>query len=238
MPTLTNEQAIGYARNAGFSGQDLVRIVAIGRSESGLRTDAHNPETLFNTRNNCGGKCSSEGWLQVLTCLANSSPNKTCHYDRGTPEYLHDPQNCANEAFKLYQGRKTQGQSGFEDWSVYNSGAYLLQMPFVSSSMGMATSPRQAGFDLPSTETVLGGMENGEREETCLVSIPNPLGKDLCIFKASWGIRSIEAIGGIIMILLGVLLLATELGLSTIASKAGKALKPAKQLVGAVKNAG
>lgn len=240
MATLTNEQAIGFARNAGFSGHDLIRIVAIGRSESGLRTDAHNAETAFNVRNQCAGNCSSEGWLQVLTCKANSARNSSCHIDRGSAESLHDPQTCVNVAFGLYQGRKARGQSGFEDWSVYNSGAYLLQMPLVAAAMGAPVpDPKTLGFDLPSTETILGGMDNiGPIEEKCIIAIPNPLGKDLCIFKVSWGIRLVEVIAGAIMVLLGVTLLATELGLSTLAAKTGKMIKPVKQLAGAVKSGG
>jgi Lysozyme like domain len=98
-----------YARQAGFTGDDLVTAVAIALAESGGNARAYNPEKQSNTPDGKG----SYGLWQI--------------YLKAHPEFtnldLYDPQTNANAAFSVYSKA-----GGFSPWTTYGNGAYQVQL--------------------------------------------------------------------------------------------------------------
>lgn len=99
-----------YAKNAGFSGTDLVTAVAVALAESGGNPDAYNPEVAAGAPENMG----SYGLWQI--------------YLNVHPEFqglnLFDPQTNANAAYQVY---RAAGNS-FRPWSTFNSNAYQAHL--------------------------------------------------------------------------------------------------------------
>ena len=99
-----------YARNAGFTGTDLLTAVAIALAESGGDPEAYNPETTAGAPDKMG----SYGLWQI--------------YLNAHPEFqglnLFDPQTNANAAYSVY---RAAGNS-FRPWSTYKNGAYTAHL--------------------------------------------------------------------------------------------------------------
>lgn len=97
---LTPSAIAQVARNAGFTGDDLVTAVAIALTES---FPSGNPRSL-------GDNGNSEGLWQI--------------YRPAHPEFkgqdLFDPQTNALAAFSVYQA----ADNSFSPWSTFNSGKY------------------------------------------------------------------------------------------------------------------
>lgn len=100
----------GYARNAGFTGVDLITATAIALAESSGDPNAYNPEVAAGTPDGQG----SYGLWQI--------------YLKAHPEFagenLYDPQTNANAAYQVY---KNAGYK-FTPWSTYKNGAYQAQL--------------------------------------------------------------------------------------------------------------
>lgn len=98
-----------YARNAGWSGIDLITAVAIALAESG-----GNPSAKGDFGNPVAGQYNAFGLWQI-----NTGEN---------PQFLGDdlldPQVNANDAFALYQ----QAGNSFSPWSTFKNGAYKAQV--------------------------------------------------------------------------------------------------------------
>lgn len=109
---LSVDEIWAVASNAGFEGEDLKTAVAIALAES-----SGNPNALGDLNITPGG---SVGLWQV---------NLKYHPEYTTDE-LRDPQQNANAAFAIYQGR---GNS-FTDWSTYKNGAYLSYLSDVNDT--------------------------------------------------------------------------------------------------------
>jgi hypothetical protein len=99
-----------YAKNAGFTGADLLTAVAVALAESGGDPNAYNPETAAGTPEGLG----SYGLWQI--------------YLKAHPEFqgqnLFDPQTNANAAYSVY---RAAGNS-FRPWSTYLNGAYTAHL--------------------------------------------------------------------------------------------------------------
>lgn len=99
-----------YARNAGFSGADLVTAVAIAYAESSGDPNAYNPETAAGAPQDKG----SFGLWQI--------------YLNAHPEFegwnLYDPQQNANAAYSIY---RAAGYS-FRPWSTFKGGSYTVYL--------------------------------------------------------------------------------------------------------------
>lgn len=92
---------------AGWRGADLPIAVAISKAESGW-----NPTRV---NDNASTNDYSVGLFQI---------NMLAHSTRfGTEEELKIPERNAAAAFSLYQGRR------FQPWSVFNNGRYLQYLP-------------------------------------------------------------------------------------------------------------
>lgn len=113
---LTAQQIAGYAQAAGFTGDALVKAVAIALAESSGNPKAYNPETAAGAPQGQG----SYGLWQI--------------YLAAHPEFagvnLYDPQTNANAAFAVYS---TAG--GFTPWSTFNSGAYQAHLSAASQGV-------------------------------------------------------------------------------------------------------
>lgn len=92
MPTLTINQAATYARNAGFSGDNLVTILALAMAESNLNTDVVN----------------SIGAVGILQIYLKYHPEVSMAQAK-------DPQFSFNYAYKLSSGGKN-----FCAWQSYD----------------------------------------------------------------------------------------------------------------------
>jgi len=99
-----------YARNAGFSGPDLVVAVAIAYAESSGNPNAYNPETAAGTPEGLG----SYGLWQI--------------YLKAHPEFtgwnLKDPQVNAQAAYSVYEAA---GYS-FRPWSTFTSDSFTAYL--------------------------------------------------------------------------------------------------------------
>lgn len=118
---IAGTQVAAVAAAAGFSGPDLVTIVAIAKGESGWRSDNVNDgpgETPPSQKAN--RPCASFGLWQINYCPDRDANN--ANRGAGNPNVLLDPLTNARSAFALYSGRPAGAK--FADWTVYNSGAW------------------------------------------------------------------------------------------------------------------
>ncbi len=113
MSTLSVNDAIGKAHNAGFSGASLATIVAIAMAESGLRSDATN--TAGNS------PPSTDRGIVQINSYWHPEVNDACAFN---------PDCAFKEAYRISQ----QGKN-FGAWSTYSNKAYLKQMPTVKAAV-------------------------------------------------------------------------------------------------------
>lgn len=103
---LTGEEVARFAYNAGFRGEDLVRVIAIAKRESGWRTGAYNP--------NRETQDDSYGLMQI-NMLGALEAERLRQFGISSKEDLYDPSTNMRAAFALYQAR---GNSLY-DWGAY-----------------------------------------------------------------------------------------------------------------------
>lgn len=109
--TLTISQLLAYAKQAGFTGSDMITIVAISLAESSGNTCSWNP----NDPN--GG---SFGVLQI----------NGAHFHSGATS-----QSCAlDPQCSFTYGHSLFTSQGFKPWGTFTNGSYLQYMGQVSSS--------------------------------------------------------------------------------------------------------
>ncbi len=110
--TLSATQIAGYARGAGFAGNDLNIAIAVAEAESGGKVGAYNPGGSGDVENSCG--------LWQINVLAHPQ------YDRN--KLLNDAAYNAKAAFAVWKG------SGWNAWGAYSNGSYLVYMPVAISA--------------------------------------------------------------------------------------------------------
>jgi hypothetical protein len=123
MATLTLQQVAAYARGAGFSGDDLVNMVAVATPESSLRTDAVNSAS------------GAVGLWQI------NQPVHVRDHPTWTRAWLTDPQNNASAAKTIHS------QQGMGAWEAWTSGAaqpYMAAARDAVASVGGGTHPGTA----------------------------------------------------------------------------------------------
>jgi len=109
-------RVIAVARNAGFSGQDLVIAVAIALAESGGDPLAHGDLSIGSGR-------GSFGLWQIY---ADAHPEFGPDF-----ESLYDPQRNANAAYSVY---RNAGYS-FTPWTTFKNNTYASYLAEVGSSI-------------------------------------------------------------------------------------------------------
>lgn len=103
---LTSQQIMEFARNAGFTGPDLITAVAVALAESSGNPNAHGDIKI-------GSGTGSFGLWQIYA---------DAHPEFG-PDFttLFDPQTNADAAFSVY----SRAKNSFTPWSTFKNGAYL-----------------------------------------------------------------------------------------------------------------
>lgn len=96
-----------FAKDAGFSGADLITAVAIALAESSGNANAYNPELAAQEINGAPDGQGSAGLWQI--------------YQFAHPEFsgqnLFDPETNANAAFSVYQA----AGNSFSPWSTFKA---------------------------------------------------------------------------------------------------------------------
>jgi len=222
------------AYNAGFRGQALTTITALGLAESEGNTQAHNYSDAT--------KDDSWGIWQI-NYYGDLRQSRITQY--GQPESLLDPNANAAAAYKMSGGGKY-----FGDWQAdYNNGRYYKFLPeatdSVSQLLGGATAPGALGS--PTVNPLIPNATTGfapasmttaasSVKDDCILSLPSlgPVGGG-CLFHR----RALEKILGTFLIMggvsvagLGVVLLLARS--STVTGVVGTVTPGGKILAGAV----
>jgi Lysozyme like domain len=104
----------GYAKQAGFAGQDLVTAVAIALAES-------------------SGDPNAKGDLTLGVSIGLWQINLRAHPEYSEQE-LYDPQLNANAAFKIY----TAAHSTFRPWSTFTQNNPKTGEPYYAAHLSEA----------------------------------------------------------------------------------------------------
>ena len=104
--SLSGEQIAQFAHNAGFRGEDLVKVVAISKRESNWRPSAYN--------GNAGTGDASYGLMQI-NMLGDLGPARLAQFGLTSYDQLLDPQTNMNAAFTLY----TRSGNTLHAWGGY-----------------------------------------------------------------------------------------------------------------------
>lgn len=146
MTLLSATQIANLAKSAGWKGQDLITAVAVALGESGGRSDAKGDVSLANSTWG-----PSIGLWQIRSLHSEKGKGTT-----RDEQANYDPAANAKHAFSLYKA------SGFQPWSVYNSGAYRQHLPAATTAAGGATGDTSDldNLDFPdiSTGDAIGGF--------------------------------------------------------------------------------
>lgn len=205
------------ARQAGFTGNALVTMVAIAGCES-----EYNPTALDN--NPKTGDYSVGLWQ--INYYGSLLASRTALY--GPPSGLTDPLANAKAAFSV-----SGGGANFSPWTTYTSGCYLKNMPAAAAAVAATASFSGSipgwttGVSAGSSGSINGSTvgSNGSATLTssssdCLISLP---GVDLgvgtlggnCIFSVSQARAvggALLVVGGGLVALAGVVLLVAHTG--------------------------
>jgi len=132
---LTNAQAAGYLRQAGFSEDLIPRMVAIANAESGLIPDNRN----FRAPDKSYG-------VWQINMFGDMGPERRTLFGIESNEQLYDPLTNAKAAKAIYD------RQGFDAWSVHTSGAADQFMP-TAAELGDPTMDSTPTTD-PTTVTL------------------------------------------------------------------------------------
>jgi Lysozyme like domain len=118
----------GWARNAGWSGKDLIVAVAVALAESGGNPNALGDKGLVGQSAGNGQHWGPSVGLWQIRSIQEETGKGTLRDERA----LVDPQSNANHAHAIWQ------QSGWGPWSTHNNQSYLLWMPTATAAVGVA----------------------------------------------------------------------------------------------------
>lgn len=178
------QDVANFAYNAGFRGPSLAIATAIAWSESSgvsnaVSTDGYN----------------SHGFWQFIPSTWASITNGSAFSNAD------NPQANANAAFALQQ------KSGWTQWSTYNTGAYLKNLPQATTAATAAT--KNSGKGTANTSTNSGNTATGTPTflgSSVVGSIVSKIFKPLIDY---W-IDGAMVLGGMILIIFGIFELWNE----------------------------
>jgi len=127
MPTLSASQIAGYAQGAGFSGNSLTTAVAVALAESSGNTQARKLTTLEDSR----------GLWQI---------NTYAHADWASKD-LYDPAVNAAAAWEV-----SGHGSNFGPWSMFTNGTYQT---FMADALRAAGNPSTGGAIVPASNSAV-----------------------------------------------------------------------------------
>jgi len=128
------ERAAAMSRvlyEAGFRGDEIPMMVAIGLGESSGNPNAYNPNA--NTGDQSYG-------LWQINMLGAMGPERREWFGIDSNEDLFDPLTNARAAYKLYKAR-----GNFGDWSVYNKGVHEQYLPLATQVASQVTGEPISG---------------------------------------------------------------------------------------------
>jgi hypothetical protein len=213
MPRLNYQQVAQLAWNAGWRGKDAQTAVAIARAESQFDTMATNFK----------GRDHSYGLWQV-NMMNEMGPERRQKFGLTANEQLFDPATNARVAYGLWKER-----GGFTDWSTYNDQKYQLYLNGAVFAIKQIEQGK-TGTEIPSYDA--SNIPAGQDSYGSQSIIPNPLDgiKDIAGFvtnKENW-FRAAAVLGGVILIVLAIALVASDTLISQALKRVGKAGKVVK----------
>lgn len=119
---LSDAQIAGYAKSVGFTGDALVKAVAIALGESSGNPFAHNTNAA--TGDNSYG-------LWQINMLGSMGPARRRKFGISSNDELFDPAKNAKAAYAISNNGKN-----FRPWAVYTSGKYFSYMPRARKAAG------------------------------------------------------------------------------------------------------
>lgn len=220
MPRLNYQQVAQLAWDAGWRGKNAQTAVAIARGESGFDT--------MNT--NFKGLDHSYGLWQI-NMRNEMGPQRRQQFGLSSNEQLFDPATNARVAYGLWKDR-----GGFTDWTVYNDRTYTLYLNGAVFAVKQIEQGKK-GTDIPSYDPskIPAGQESFGSQKV----IPDPTAaiknvadaiKQIGNFinnKENW-FRAVAIVGGIVLLILAVTLIASDTLISQALKRVGKAGKVAK----------
>ena len=121
------QQLIQLAQQAGFQGNDAVKMAAISMAESGGDPTAHNTNAA--TGDNSYG-------LAQINMLGSMGPARLKQFGLKSNDQLFDPVN------NLKAAKAIQASSGWGAWSTASSGSYQKFMPTMQkAAAGLPNTP-------------------------------------------------------------------------------------------------
>lgn len=151
--TLSTEQLVSIAKQAGFNQQNAVIAAAVAKAESGGRSGVVN--------DNPGTGDLSYGLWQI-NMIGRLGPARLKQFGITSYEQLKDPLTNAKAAFIL------SGGSNFNPWSVYKSGKYKSFLPEAQKAAGVA--PGQ--FTATQQQNVPGSITPTQEGEVVFAEFP------------------------------------------------------------------
>lgn len=152
--TLSTEQLVAIAKQAGFNQQNAVIAAAVAKAESGGRSGVvnDNPKT---------GDLSYGLWQ--INMIGRLGPARLKQFGISSYDQLKDPLTNARAAFML------SGGSNFTPWSVYKSGKYKSFLPEAQKAAGV--SPGQ--FTAMQQQNVPGSITPSREGEVIIAQFPS-----------------------------------------------------------------
>jgi len=126
-------QAAYAARAAGFTGNALVTIVAIGGPESGWVPTKHNPVPPDD----------SYGVWQI-NMIGSMGPARRKQFGITSNEQLYDPMVNARAAWIV-----SNHGTNFAPWSTFKDGKYKASIPLAKQAITVAAPPGSTKFGVP-----------------------------------------------------------------------------------------
>lgn len=220
MPRLNYQQVAQLAWDAGWRGKDAQTAVAIARGESQFDTMA----TRFKGRDHSYG-------LWQINMLNELGPARRQQFGLSSNEQLFDPRTNARVAFGIWKER-----GGFTDWSVFNEQKYQLYLNGAVFAVKQIEQGKK-GTQIPSYNP--GDIPAGQDSFGSKSIVPDPVGAITGVADAIKGIgnfinnkenwlRAAAILGGIILLVLAVALIASDTLISQALKRVGKVGKVAK----------
>lgn len=215
MPRLNYQQVAQLAWDAGWRGKDAQTAVAIARAESQFDTQATNFK----------GFDHSYGLWQV-NMHNELGPERRQKYGLTSNEQLFDPRTNARVAYALWKER-----GGFTDWSTYNDRRYTLYLNGAVFAIKQIEQGKK-GTEIPSydTQDIPPGQDSfGSKSVTDTLNPLSGITDAVKFFtnKENW-FRAAAVLGGAILIVLAIALIASDTLVSQALKRVGKVGKVAK----------
>lgn len=125
-------QIAQLASDAGFTGDEIQKVVAIAGAESGFQSNAFNGE----------GEDLSYGLMQI-NMYGGMGPERREQFGLSNNEELYDPATNMKAAFEIYKAQ------GWKAWTTYEGSRYNSYLPAAGAAQFSVESKSEAGDPMP-----------------------------------------------------------------------------------------